>query len=466
MLMLQKLRETLAIGLIVLLPFHAFVVTVLTKLLAGPGHAPLAGIAVWKEGILAIMLTIAVAEILRAAASRRQQALRLDPPDMLILLLAAVAVAMLPVSRTSLTGQLLGIKYDFVPLIAFFLLRRVSWSARFCELTAYSLQLIACLIALYGITTLFLPMSFFTLLGYSDLHSLYVPDAALAPFQQIGGSMLRRVQSVMSGPNQFGLWLLIAWAVLWSQLRADCSLKNAGCRMRTTMGLVIGMGILLSFSRAAWIGAVVIVCGSIWMAFPRKTALRALGGLAAAGIAGVLLLSVISPLVLVRGASTLDHLIRPLKAVQMMIADPLGRGLGSAGPASNRISDACVYLPGGADTTWAADRPELCVFVADKQMLPMDRTCHCPVLPENWYLQIGVELGVAGMAVFIALMITVLQALAARSTKDDAARAAFLCMLALSIAALVLHAFEDSAVAWTVWVLAAIALSHRSHSHA
>jgi hypothetical protein len=38
---MQRIRESLALILIALLPFHALAVTLLTKLIAGPGHAPL-----------------------------------------------------------------------------------------------------------------------------------------------------------------------------------------------------------------------------------------------------------------------------------------------------------------------------------------------------------------------------------------------------------------------------------------
>ena len=63
MIMLSIFRERLTIALIALLPLHALLVTVLTKVIAGAGHAPLPVLALWKEALLGIILLIALWEI-------------------------------------------------------------------------------------------------------------------------------------------------------------------------------------------------------------------------------------------------------------------------------------------------------------------------------------------------------------------------------------------------------------------
>ena len=60
---LPRLRESLTLALIGLLPFHAFFVTVLTKMIAGSNHAPLPALAAWKELLLALILLLALVEI-------------------------------------------------------------------------------------------------------------------------------------------------------------------------------------------------------------------------------------------------------------------------------------------------------------------------------------------------------------------------------------------------------------------
>jgi hypothetical protein len=178
--MLQTLRERLVLILIALLPLHAFLVTVATKLIAGPGNAPLAFLALWKETVLGVVLVIALLEVVKRAARSGQRVasfLRIDWIDACIvsLLILSILLALGDYSLLA-TRYSLGFKYDFVPLVAFFVLRRVSWSDAFQEQIVTVLLAVGWIVAGYGIVSFFLPQSFFTALGYSDLHSLYLPD--------------------------------------------------------------------------------------------------------------------------------------------------------------------------------------------------------------------------------------------------------------------------------------------------
>ena len=300
--------------------------------------------------------------------------------------------------------------------------------------------------AAYGILTFFLPQQFFTALGYSDLHSLYLPDSPLAAFQQIGGSGLRRVQSTMSGPNQLGLWLLLPWTLGLLKV-----LKGKQLFQWIAYFGIIDFALFLTFSRSAWIAACVIIIIALFRgdadATIRKAALWLLG------IFGILLIvgGIFAPNIILRIASSSDHLERPFIAIATILEKPLGWGMGLAGPASNRVSDACVYLPRGADASWAADRPNLCVFVGNAQIQPVDRACECPFLPENWYLQIGVELGILGFVLFVTLIVLILRRVFKTSGELDQIIA--FGFLGVSIAALFLHAWEDAAVSLTLWAL-------------
>ncbi|GEM_PF-401641 len=518
--MLQKIREHLALALLTLLPLHALFVTVGTKWIAGPGHAPLTMPALWKEGLLAVILLIACAEI---TSNLKTQNLKLDIPDLLILSLLAIALLqhfLLPTPyNLQPTTFAHGFRYDFVPLLSFLILRRVPWSDRFKSILPIALLCIGALVAAYGIISFFLPATFFTWLGYSDLHSLYVPDAPLAAFQQIGSSGLRRIQSTMSGPNQLGLWLLIPLSMLLprivchavtggdprttggakalpdnSKLSNDaiegCSVmvhphestyggglvrgdffiasffcmadkrKKASIVITGILALLLTTAQLLTFSRAAWIGACVIILITLIRIVPRGMHAKIFMPLSLLVVAGAVLLTLLAPSVVLRLASSRDHLIRPMEAIRTMIAHPLGLGLGTAGPASNRTSDACVFLEAGSDPSWAHDRPDLCVFVENIQVQPLDRTCQCPFLPENWYLQIGVELGVLGFLLYLLLTLRVLVSLR-RQTNNN--YSAYLSFLSLSIAALFLHAWEDAATAWTIGILLACTLPSRGN---
>ena len=127
--MLQTFRERLTLVLIGLLPFHALLVTVITKVIAGPDHAPIAWLALWKEAVLGIIILLALAEII--FRNPKLKNLRLDLIDWLIVTLIGLSfVVSILNSQFSILNSAFafGFKYDFIPLVAFMVLRRVEWS--------------------------------------------------------------------------------------------------------------------------------------------------------------------------------------------------------------------------------------------------------------------------------------------------------------------------------------------------
>jgi hypothetical protein len=460
MIRLQRFREALALALLVVLPFHAFLVTVGTKLLLGPGHPPMVEIALWKEALLGVVLLLACAEgrVLRGKW-------KIDIVDLLMVCLIALSIVITLVTHGDWQLYLLGFKYDFLPLAAFLILLRVPWSLSFWSRAERILLTVGGIVAAYGVLTLFLPFGFFRTLGYSDALSLYLPQGPLTSFQYISGTGIPRIQSTMSGPNQLGTWLLIPLSMCIARLARD---KVPGARpvLSFSLGfLILGLvsALLFTFSRSAWIAATIIaIVGCFWMV-PRAHVTRTLVGGAALVAVIAVAGTVLAPHIFLRSISLAHHIERPREAIRVMAEYPLGLGLGAAGPAAHRSHDPCVFLPAGSDPTWARGNPWLCVFVGDQQVLPEDRACDCPFLPENWYLQVGIELGVLGMLLFIALIILLLGKLyraasswsagARRTTNDELP--IFLAFLGISIAALFLHAWEDSAVAYTAWVLLA-----------
>lgn len=430
----------------------------------GPDRSPLLWLAMWKEFLLGVILIVAALEVLETLTMKNVK-FKMDVLDWLVMGLVLLGVV-IPSSNF-----IFGFKYTLFPLCLFFVLRRVKWSEEFKQRIMNVILVVGGIIAGYGILTFFLPLEFFTWLGYSDLHSLYVPDGPLAAFQQIGGTGIRRIQSTMSGPNQLGIWLLIPWSVaVYYLFRRSSSPDGGGLRWggmsngefhlfsnplsltaplrergNLAFLLFLGLAIFFTFSRAAWVGAMVITVVAGWQYVSLKQGVKVF----VAGCTVLVLFALIAPNVLLRAASTRGHFEKPLAAIQTMIDHPFGLGLGSAGPASNRVSDACVYLELDSDVSWAGNRPDLCVFVGDTQIQPANKICDCPFLSENWYLQIGVELGVVGLILFLILVVLIIL----RTWAD-----AQLMFLGVSIAALFLHAWEDSATAYTMWMLLSSAL--------
>lgn len=462
---MSRFREFLTVILIALLPFHALFVTFGTKLLKGPGNAPWSVLAVWKEAFLALILLIAIYEIWdrsRGSTKKWKEVLEFDAIDTIIVSIGFLAVLVSWLTDVQLGSFVLGIRYDVLPLAAFFILRRVEWSPAFIKNITKTMLSIGGIIAAFALISLVLPASVFTALGYSDLHSLYIANGPLAPFQMIGGSALRRAQSTMSGPNQLGLWLLLPWsfAVLafWRKVRTSTISFSS-----VLLPVLVGAAIVASFSRSAWIAATVIAIVAAVIILPKNIAKKILTGFAVFCVAGIVFLTLVRPDIIIRKNSSEGHVNKPIEAWNAMWNYPWGQGLGSAGPANNRVSDTCVELDAGADASWATAHQNLCVFVGGKQVQPVDRACDCPILPENWYLQFGVELGVTGFVLSLLLPVLVLFMLWEKrkilpSGTAGLALGSGLAFLGVSIAAMLLHAWEDAGVAFTVWILLAVVL--------
>ncbi len=455
---LQAIRERLTVALIVLLPLHALLVTVATRLIAGPGHAPLTALALWKEALLAGIVTLAAVEIWQMW--RRGQRPTCDLLDLLIVGFFALAVASAAWHGTPTPKLLLGLRYDVLAPLAFVVLRHAPWSDQARSRLLAALLWVGGAVAAVGLAGLVLPTSIFGALGYAtDFHSLYLPDSPLAPFSQIGGTAIRRAQSTLSGPNQLGLWLLVPIGAL---------LASAGQLGRTrtlALGTLLIATLAATFSRTAWIGA---VAGTLTVAalqvgprMARRWLMPVAGLLATAVLVGILA----APATIVRLSSSRGHFERPLEALHRVVQAPWGEGLASAGPASSRFADACVMLQPEDDPRWAEAQPELCVFLGDKQVQPQDRLCRCPFHPENWYLQIAVELGWPGFSLWIGILTFALWRLwpLARA-RHPLGTAAAVALLGTTIGALFLHAWEDTAVAFSVWMLCAIALQKGQNS--
>lgn len=481
--MLQRLRESLTLVLIAALPFHALAVTWATYSLSGPEQAPFAAIAIWKEVLLLFIVFLALVEL-----PRRPRFIDLLDGLIVLGIIVAIAVSLGHTSTEDGAKQFfLGFKYDFLPLVAFLILRRVSWSSSFFDSAMRVVILIGGIVAVLGLLSLWVPLPFFTAIGYSDLHSMYRPGAPLAAFQFLEGTDIRRIQSVMSGPNQLGLWLLLPWSIALSRIfrkkidngqwtmdngRFQLSIVNCQFLADFLYLLLISAALYLTYSRSAWIAAGAILFAFAWISMQRRSlpvpGLRARQGLewlvywftsllVCVGV-GI----VIAPQLFVRMQSLKGHFEKPLEAIQMIREHPFGLGLGSAGPASNRLRDTCLFFESGADTAWAEGRTDICIFVGGEQKLPAGKTCDCPLLTENWYLQWGVEMGVIGLLISLLIPILVLWKwqmengkLQIESVISDRSVPIMLAFFGISIAGLFLHSFEDSAVAYTAWILLA-----------
>jgi hypothetical protein len=236
-----------------------------------------------------------------------------------------------------------------------------------------------------------------------------------------------RIQSTLRGANLLGAYLVLVLSVLYT----------AGRRWWRWAGLAAGLIVLFcSGSRGAWIGAAAALFVLGFMTAASRIDKRWLvGGLvlvAVVGIGGIVALrnnDVVQNVLFHTDehshsavSSNSAHFSASKDALVQVVHEPLGRGPGTAGPAS-------VYNNG-----------------------------HASRIAENYFLQIGQEVGWIGLAAFLALYIYIGQLLWARRN-DELARSLFAAFVGISCVAMLMHIWTDDTVAYLWWGLAGLALA-------
>jgi hypothetical protein len=415
--MARRLEQLIGVGLLSLLavmPFHAFLTVWLGSVV---GHRAL--LQSWKELLLVVLAGLTVALI----AHEPQRLQRLRPPVFWVLgAFALVAMIVTVVARPAWLVAVFGLKTDLEFLLVTAIAVVASNAALVRRAVQVSLVAAAGVVA-FGLAQVWLlPPAFLTHFGYG-------PDT-IAPYQMLDPAVSSlRFASTLGGPNQLGAYLTLVIAL---------SVALAWRRRRWRWGLwalALGAGIVLihTYSRAAWIGAaaavIIVVLGSLrgrW----RWGTLAAGGVLLIGGLLAWPQLTNHGPLqyYLLHGKSSFaqqrgsdfEHLASLQGGLQAVTDQPLGHGLGTAGPT--------VFHTGSGR------------------------------IIENYYLQLGYEAGLLGMLLFMVGLALVCWRLAGAAAPQPLGLAIGAAILGISLNALVLPAWTDSTTALVAWSLAGLAL--------
>jgi len=242
-------------------------------------------------------------------------------------------------------------------------------------------------------------------------------------YGHLGNRRVLRVGSVLFSPLSLGFFLLIPFATgLERTLRVG---------LRTAAGamlVLVGAALLLTQTRAALLGGLVIAFVALRPAAGRTASRRAQLALLLAAAFLVALPAATATGLSERATSAAsgdeesatDHVESFWNGVRAIGAEPLGSGLGTSAGVGQRFAR-------GQST-----------------------------ISENNYLQVGVETGVVAMAIFVALTIALIRRLnrAARTVAHLGISAMRSAGIGLAIGAFFLHTWNDIVVAWTFWGLA------------
>lgn len=352
--------------------------------------------------------------------------------------LAAIGVVMLALLITMLIGIPLpqfvyGFKANILPLVLF-----VSIQPAIKLISKNQLAKVICIpavvIAIFAvIQTLWLPAQFFAAIGYSD--------STVAPLQLIdSASNIKRAFASLGGPNQLGAYLIIPIS-----FAAILLIRYRRWRYGAVLAVLLA-GLLVSFSRSAWLGGIVVVGLSLLSILPLWLQI----GLPAGFVALLLIFwnNILSSLqnstnkylqyIVLHGRFFSEKDIGSpdsfrqmhlMEQIRLIGREPFGHGLGSAGPASKLGNN--------------------------------------PVIAENWYVQIGHEIGVLGLVGYLALLILSIWRLC--TSPASVLRDCVLVMIAgLIVVNMFIHGLADSTLSYMSAILIGLAIgesyAHRARS--
>jgi hypothetical protein len=280
----------------------------------------------------------------------------------------------------------------------------------------------AALVTAFDLLQIFLlPSDFLTHFGYG-------PDTIL-PYQHVAqGSRALRFPATLGGPNQLGTYLILPLCLTTALFLRQRRWWQLGLFAAGLISLV------WSFSRAAWAGALAAVAITAACELPAKWR-RAAGWGSAMVLTGILLtLPVILSqhgqlqyLILHASVETHDqpnlsdqqHAASLRYGAASLLQEPLGHGLGTAGPATFRQGT--------------------------------------PNIIENYYLQLGYEAGVVAILLFAGALVFIVWSLWRGRGPNPLSIPIAAALIGISLVAIVLPAWVDSTTALIVWICAGAA---------
>ena len=271
------------------------------------------------------------------------------------------------------------------------------------------------------IQKLFLPYDFLRHLGYNK--------NTILPYQTVDGNTdLYRLQSTLRGANPLGAYLVLILTALIAPFKK--------IQKKYLALLIVGLVVMFfSYSRSALIGLIIsfgfIAKWSYTKKIKNSKLLVAICVLVAVGLVTTYSLHGSTKL-----QDTILHSSTQSKApansnsvrwtalksgLKDVVHQPLGRGPGTAGPASFRNN-------------------------------------HSPRIAEDYYLQIGQEVGVLGIAIFVAINALVAVELW-RNRQDQLAKILLASLIGITFVNLLSHAWTDDTLSLLWWGFAGIALA-------
>jgi O-antigen ligase len=413
----------LAGAILALMPFHAF----LTVWLAS-GIGYYTALRLWKE-LLLVLLAAGSIYLLTTDKKLRQKILnsrlfQLVAVYVLISLTWGLGAYLLDKTTPKALGFGLAVNLRF--LVFFMTIWVIATKSQWLEKMWPKLLFISAAVVL---TVGFLQRF---ILPYDVLRHFGYNESTIFPYQTINHDIhYPRIMSTLRGANPLGAYLVL----IISAITVMFWKMNKHRRLWGVFGLAALAVMFFSHSRAAWIGLLLALAA---LAVIKLSSKPLNSWLAVTVIGFILLVSGIAyglrnndsfenylfhtnDKSTVQESSNEEHVSAFRDGLKQAAAEPLGRGVGTAGPAS-------VYNHGKARVA------------------------------ENYYIQIAQETGWLGLALFLAIVFLTARELWYRR-RQSLPLILFISLVGISAVNLVSHAWTDDTLAYLWWGLAGIALA-------
>jgi O-antigen ligase len=420
---LPRYMALMSACVIILLPFHAFLTVWLSS---GIGHYTL--LRLWKEVLLLLLflgwvVLLATRPDLRRACRRERLIGLITGYFVFVALIGFIAYL---AGGVSLKAYAYGVLLDTRYLVFF----GITWAVTLYDdlLIRFWKQL---LLIPAGIVSVFAVLQYAVLPIDFLRHFGYGPNTipAVATIDQKVN--YHRAQSTLRGPNPLGAYMVLVLSALGVLLT-----KSRQSRFWTAILYVLGfLALLFTFSRSAWLGTVLAMAALFWQTI-RSIRLRKYLLIAAASF--VVLFGLVG-----YGLRNNDQFQNIFFHTNELSKSAKSSNEGHVSALKNGLSDI-VHTPWGSGTGTAGPASAYNKFP--------------PRIAENYYVQIGQEIGVVGLVAFIIINVMIVRRLWQRRA-DPLALTLLVSFAGLALVNLLLHAWADDTLAYIWWGLAGAAVA-------
>jgi len=261
-----------------------------------------------------------------------------------------------------------------------------------------------------------------------------------------------RAIGTFHSPNEFGAYLFIAFLTTVTP-----GILPLG-KWRPWIAAALAITAVLTFSRSAWLSALVGVAVVVLMSGWRPS-IRSMPGLRTTAAIGVFLVA--AGLVLVTSGGD-QYLIATLSGRESSAAGHIGQLQDALGGTGTQPSPATGLEPGGGPgdeplpdgtrSSWLGDG----LGTAGTKSERFSQSSELQRHSEIWYVTYTMQVGIAGLVLTAAFILVLLMALWSTRSSSWSVLAAGL-LVGIGAGALFIHVVNDPAVAVPIWTLVGVA---------